>query len=81
MWCHPKTTASTKSPITRSPFLKAAWGRGDSRLPEGILTWDFPGEGGLQYSFYVCVGRRGNGQELRRVTDQYSFGNWISTGC
>lgn len=38
--------------------------------------WDFPGEGGLHSSF--CVDERGNGQESKRVTDQYSFGNWIS---
>lgn len=31
--------------------------------------------GGLQPSF--CDGR-GYGQEIKRVTDQYSFGNWIS---
>lgn len=38
--------------------------------------WDFLGEGGLQSSF--CVDERGNGQKIKRVTDQYSFGNWIS---
>lgn len=51
--CHPKAATSSHGVFHRCPFLKAAQVRGDSRLPAGILTWDFPREGELQCSFHV----------------------------